>query len=161
MFCNELPNQDTEPCHIHGIFSFSHLKTFAITFSTCCPGCMFLNSSLAHVINTCASTCSIHTCQHVYYIHVLARVLYTHASTCTMYTCQHVCLLHVLGQRSQVFGTDFKVKVEVLFCIINIVMLSSLTTNVNPALLTPSPSPPSPNIILDKRSSLVLNLHFW
>ena len=26
------------------------------------PGCMFLNSSLAHVINTRASTCTIHTC---------------------------------------------------------------------------------------------------
>ena len=26
------------------------------------PGGMFLNSSLAHVINTCASTCTVHTC---------------------------------------------------------------------------------------------------
>ena len=97
---------------------------------------------LARVYWTRASTCIKYTCQHVYNIHVLARVLYTGASTSTLYTCQHVCILHVLGQRSQVFGTDFKVKVEVLFCIINIVLLSSLTTNVNPALLTPSPSPP-------------------
>ena len=66
-------------------------------------GGMFLNSSLAHVINTRASTCSKHTCQHVQYTHVLARVLYTCASTCSIYTCQHLCFLHMLRYGNQEF----------------------------------------------------------
>ena len=111
------------------------------------PGGMFLISSLAHVINTRASTCSIHTCQHVQYTHVLARVLYTRASTCTIHTCQHVYYTHVLARvyttRASTcvyytcsdmavkclvlglegYGTDFKVKVEVLFCMVNLIIL--------------------------------------
>ena len=62
------------------------------------PGRMFLISSLAHVINTCASTCMQYMCQHMQYTLVLACVLYTRASTCIFYTCQHMYILHVLAQ---------------------------------------------------------------
>ncbi len=77
-------------CLQYAVLSLMLLLLSFPTHPSLCPGSMFLNSSLAHVINTRASTCTIHTCQHVQYIHVLARVVYTCASTCSIHTCQQV-----------------------------------------------------------------------